>query len=101
MNNNGKVILGMAAAAAAGAVIGMMFAPEKGSDLRDKVRETANGLATDLLDSIQKGRNQYNQTAQQIEDEAENLKSKAVGKIAEVKDRIETKMENVTDKFNS
>ena len=98
MSSNSKVVLGIVTAAAAGAVIGMLFAPEKGTELRGKVRDTANGLASDLLDSIQRGRDQYANVVDDVEDKAKELKSKAVGKVAEVKDRVENEVENVKDK---
>lgn len=45
MNTTTKVILGMSVAAAAGAAIGMLLAPEKGSDLQKKIKEgTADWL---------------------------------------------------------
>jgi gas vesicle protein len=37
MNSTNKFILGMAAAAAAGAIIGMLVAPEKGKDLQKRL----------------------------------------------------------------
>jgi gas vesicle protein len=40
MNTTNKFVIGLAAAAAAGAVIGMLFAPEKGKDLQKRL---ANG----------------------------------------------------------
>lgn len=98
MTNNSKVVLGIITAAAAGAVIGMLFAPEKGSELRDKMRDTANGFASDLLDAIQRGRQQYTELESEVEDKANELKSKAAGKVAEVKDRVESEVENVKDK---
>ena len=36
-----QVILGFAVAAAAGAAIGMLLAPEKGTDLQAKIKESA------------------------------------------------------------
>jgi len=94
MTNNSKVVLGIVTAAAAGAVIGLLFAPEKGTELRDKVRDTANGLASDLLDVIQRGRQQYAEVEDQVQDKAKELKSKVVGKYEETKDRVETEVAN-------
>jgi len=37
MNTTSKFVVGLAAAAAAGAVIGMLFAPEKGKDLQKRL----------------------------------------------------------------
>ena len=98
MTSSSKIVLGMVTAAAAGAVIGMLFAPEKGTELRDKVRETANGFATDLLDAIQRGRQQYTQLEEDVEDKAKELKAKATGKVAEAKDRVQEEVDNVKDK---
>ena len=101
MTKNSNVVLGIITAAAAGAVIGMLFAPDKGTELRDKVRGTVNDLASDLLDAIKNKRNEYAGTGEDIKDAAQNFKSKAVGKFAEVKDRVESGVENAKDKVES
>ncbi len=41
MNTTTKMILGISVAAAAGAAIGILLAPEKGSDLQKKIKEGA------------------------------------------------------------
>ena len=41
MNTTAKVILSVTVAAAAGAAIGMLLAPEKGSDLQKKIKENS------------------------------------------------------------
>ncbi|AEI47793.1 YtxH domain-containing protein [Runella slithyformis] len=98
MTSNSKIVLGLATAAAAGAVIGLLFAPEKGTEIRDKVRETANGFASDLLDALQRGRQQYTDIKDNVEDKAKELKSKADEKITEVKDRVSEEAENAKNK---
>lgn len=98
MSKNSNVVLGIITAAAAGAVIGMLFAPDKGTDLREKVRGTVNDLASDLLDAIKNKREQYAGMGEEIKDAAQNLKAKAVGKFAEAKDHVENEMGNVQDK---
>ncbi len=97
MTKNSKIIIGVAAAAAAGAAIGLLFAPEKGTKIREKVREVANDFATDLLDVIQRGGRQYSDSVDSIEDSAKRLKSKAVGKVAELKDRFQDSAEEIKD----
>ena len=101
MSKNSNVVLGIITAAAAGAVIGMLFAPDRGTDLREKVRGTVNDLASDLLDAIKTKREQYIGIGEDIKDTAQNLKSKAVGKFAEAKDQVENGVENAKDKAHN
>lgn len=44
------VVIGMMAAAAVGAVVGLLFAPEKGKDTRKKIRDGASDLADRVKD---------------------------------------------------
>lgn len=48
MSSTTKIVLGMMAAAAAGAAIGVMFAPEKGSDLRKRIKDNFNDWVDEL-----------------------------------------------------
>lgn len=98
MTSNSKIVLSIVTAAAAGAVIGLLFAPEKGTEIRDKVRETANGFASDLLDALQRGRQQYTDIKDNVEDKAKELKSKVDDKITEVKDRVGDEVDNARNK---
>jgi gas vesicle protein len=50
MTTRTKVILGLAGAAAAGVIVGLLIAPEKGSDIRKKVGDTATDWADRLTD---------------------------------------------------
>jgi len=50
MTTKTKLILGLVGAAAAGVVVGLLLAPEKGSDLRKKVGQTAGDWAGHLTD---------------------------------------------------
>ncbi|ELR68472.1 hypothetical protein C900_00306 [Fulvivirga imtechensis AK7] len=48
----GKALLGVLAGIAAGAVLGLLFAPEKGSDTRKTLLKKGEGLASDLNHKI-------------------------------------------------
>jgi gas vesicle protein len=48
MTTKSKVLIGILGAAAAGVVIGLLIAPEKGKDMRKKIRKTAGDWADNL-----------------------------------------------------
>ena len=50
MTTRSKVILGLVGAAAAGVIVGLLMAPEKGTDMRKKVGNTATDWAGRLSD---------------------------------------------------
>jgi gas vesicle protein len=63
MTTKTKVILGIIGAAAAGAAIGMLLAPEKGSDLRQKIKESAQDWASHIADLVSSGQEELKNLA--------------------------------------
>ncbi len=55
MNKSSKIALGLLGAAAAGLVVGLLIAPEKGKDLRQKIKTKTNDFVDQLGDLISKG----------------------------------------------
>jgi gas vesicle protein len=74
MNNNTKFILGIIAAGAVGVAIGMLLAPEKGSDLRKSIRGTIDGLGDKLADLISEGKDKMMSVADNIKSTTNDLK---------------------------
>lgn len=73
MNDNGKIITALLAGLAAGAVLGIMFAPDKGSETRDKLNESL----VDLGDAIkERAEEQYDQFSDLKDKILAGLKSK-------------------------
>jgi gas vesicle protein len=72
MTTKTKVILGIIGAAAAGAAIGMLLAPEKGSDLRKKIKKSAQDWANHIADLVASG-----------QEELKNLSSKGADMVNE------------------
>lgn len=50
MNDNSKVLIGLLAGLAAGAALGLLFAPEKGSETRDKLSQSLKDLSDTIRD---------------------------------------------------
>ncbi len=50
----GKALLAVAAGIAAGVVIGVLFAPDKGIDTRKKITKKGKDLANEVEDKIEK-----------------------------------------------
>ncbi len=49
MSNNNSLLFAVIAGAVAGVAIGLLFAPEKGSDTQQKITDTAKNLADKIM----------------------------------------------------
>ena len=75
MTSNTKIILGMLAAAAAGAAIGILLAPEKGSELRRKIKDGIDEVMEDVSELLALGKDEMKNMykgAQEVEQELES-----------------------------
>lgn len=59
MNNSSKLLLAFAAGAVAGAVAGILLAPDKGSETRRKMREGGEKLADDLRQRFEEAKARF------------------------------------------
>ena len=68
--STGKVILGTTAGLAVGAILGILFAPDKGSVTRQQIIDSGNDYAADL-------KSKYNEFADTVKEKLQNVKQNA------------------------
>jgi gas vesicle protein len=88
MNSTGKVLLAIIGAAAAGAIIGMLVAPEKGSDLRKKIADTTGDWSSQLSQLLAQGKEQLQNLQKTATNETENVASEASDRYNKVRERV-------------
>lgn len=89
MANGGKMILGILGAAAAGVIVGMLIAPEKGEDLRKNLKKTAEDWMDEFAKLSGKGKDYVNE-----------LRNQAMSEATELRDDAEESMNGVKDNYN-
>lgn len=67
MNTSGKILAAVAAGIAAGAVLGILFAPDKGSETRRKINEKGKKMADDVKGKFTEGKEKFNHFREDVE----------------------------------
>jgi gas vesicle protein len=75
MKITAQVILGFAAAAVAGAAIGMLLAPEKGTDLQAKIKDGAQDWLNQFSSLLNTGRDVAAEIKAKTQQEVQNIKA--------------------------
>jgi gas vesicle protein len=86
MNTRNKVLLGIVGAAAAGVIIGLLIAPEKGKDTRKKIKKTAGEWADNLSHLWAKGKKAAEDLAEETKEKVRQGKSSAEEKVNKVRE---------------
>ena len=84
MTTGTKVLLGILGAAAAGVVVGLLIAPEKGSETRKRIARTTGDWADQVSGLFKNGRTEY----ENLKDKARSMKSAAEQKISNLKEDL-------------
>ncbi len=86
MKDSGKVVVALLAGLAAGAVLGVLFAPEKGTETREKINESLGDLGDALKERAEEQLNQLNDFKEKV---LAMVKSKVSNAEAFVDEEIE------------
>ncbi len=88
MNSTSKTILAVMGAAAVGAIIGMLVAPEKGSDLRRKITDATGDWTTQLSDLLAQGKEQLNTLKNKATSQASSFASEGEERFNNINERV-------------
>jgi gas vesicle protein len=72
-----RVFWGIVSAAVAGALIGLLVAPEEGAKIRKKIKKKTNSLAGDLIDALEKSKAQAEALKSQAKESLDDLTASA------------------------
>ena len=86
MNDNTKVLVALLAGVAVGAALGILFAPDKGTDTRDKLNDALKNLGDSIKETASA---EINNLAGLKDKVFNNIKNKAKGVEEEYQDDIE------------
>ncbi|HMO61449.1 MAG TPA: YtxH domain-containing protein [Ferruginibacter sp.] len=67
MNTSGKILTAVAGGLAAGIVLGILVAPDKGSETRRKISEGGKKIAEGIKETVQKGREKMHAMKEELE----------------------------------
>jgi len=84
MTSKSKILLGVLGAAAAGVVIGLLVAPEKGSNIRKKIKKTAGEWADNLTHLFVQGKDEAGELVEKVK----QGKSAAEDKVNKIKESL-------------
>jgi gas vesicle protein len=88
MTSRNKVVLGILGAAAAGVVIGLLIAPEKGKEIRKKIKDTAGDWADNLSSLWSHGKEAAEDAVSEGRDKVRSAKSTAEDKANKIKESL-------------
>ncbi|SRR5690554_791079 len=97
-NNNGKLLVAILAGAAIGAGLGILYAPNKGSKTRDKIKHAVADTSEEISDWLKYAKDELTKTAsvkkeafdRKLEDSISNMNDKAGDIISNMENKLET-----------
>jgi len=73
MNNSGKILTALVVGAAVGAVLGILYAPDKGSETRKKVSEEGKKMSDAIKNKFNEMKEKMNAVKDDMEQQQEDF----------------------------
>jgi len=83
--STGKVLLGVLAGLSAGAVLGILFAPDKGTETRRKISKKSSDFRNGIKDKFNEFVDNVSDKFESAKEEAEDFTEKSKAKFKEAK----------------
>ena len=90
--SSGKVLLGLLAGVAAGAALGILFAPDKGSATRKNIAKKGTDYADDLGEKFNNFIDSLSEKGEAVKKEASNMLDKGKQKMDDIMETAGSKM---------
>ena len=87
--SSGKILLGVLAGIAVGATLGILFAPDKGSKTRKKIREKGDEYADELGEKFNDFISSVSEQFEKVKEETTRIAKKGKRKAEETVDAID------------
>lgn len=73
MSNPNKIILGLIGAAAVGIAVGLLLAPDKGGEVRQKIADKATDIASRIGEFITSGKDKISEMGEKVAGKAQSV----------------------------
>ena len=94
--SSGKTMLGVLAGFAAGALVGVLLAPEKGTDTRKKLAKLGEDYAGDLTDKFNELKDQITEKLGSVQDDGMRIIEKGKSKFEDAKSTVKNTVSSAT-----
>lgn len=98
-SNNGNTLLALLTGAAIGVGIGILYAPDKGTETRKKIKQKAEGIEHDISERVSHAKAELTKTVndkkQEFEQKLDDTISNMSGKAEDIISSLEHKLEDL------
>jgi gas vesicle protein len=94
MNDSTKVLISFVGGALVGAALGILFAPDKGSNTRKKIAKSASDLKDEIADTASEKYQEFLDWKDRMMEKEEEVEEKLKGAVNKATDHVMNKTES-------